>query len=132
MPGQTVNSSKHLVAFFGATGGCSAATLVRALNAGYFALHVRFWDSFLTIAENSADARLTVARTPSKLTELLLSKGVSQSAISSYLTVTQGDVRNLSVVKSALSPNGQMASIIISGIGEHDHFISPKLPLNAS
>lgn len=65
-----------------------------------------------------ADARLTVARTPSKLTELLLSKGVSQSAISSHLSVTEGDVRDVSVVKSALSPNGQIASIIISGIGE--------------
>lgn len=92
------------------------------------ALHVRCGNSFLAISESPADACLTVARTPSKLTELLLSKGVSQSAISSYLIVTQGDVRNVSVVKSTLSPNGQTASIIISGIGEHAHFISPKVP----
>lgn len=68
---------------------------------------------------NPAKTSVTVARTPSKLTELLLSKGVSQSAISSHLTVTEGDVRDVSAVKSTLSPKGQTASIIISGIGEH-------------
>ncbi|MCJ1470665.1 hypothetical protein MMC07_009311, partial [Pseudocyphellaria aurata] len=92
-----MNSSKPLVAFFGATGGCSAAALACALNADY--------------------PCTALARTPSKLTELLLSKGVSQSAISTHLRVTQGDVRDVSAVKNALSPDGLTASIIVSGIG---------------
>ncbi|MCJ1424588.1 hypothetical protein MMC29_002476 [Sticta canariensis] len=67
MQASSIKSSKPLVAFFGATGGCSAAALIRALNAGYFC----------------------AAR----------------------------DVRDVGAVKSALSPNGQTASLIISGIG---------------
>lgn len=73
----------------------------------------------MRIPESPTDTRLTVARTPTKLTELLLSKGVSQSTISSQLSVTEGDVRDVSAVKSALTPNGQPVSIIVSGIGEH-------------
>ena len=82
-------------------------------------------DTLLRIAKSPANARFTVARTPSKLTELLLSKGVSQSAISAHLSVTQGDVRDVGAVKSTLSPSGQTASIVISGIGEQSlRFIS--------
>lgn len=128
MQASTMNSTKPLVAFFGATGGCGAAALGRALNAGYFCSARTISRFFSTIAEKPANMCFTVARTPSKLTELLLANGVSQSAISSQLSVTEGDVRNVSAVKSALTPNGQTVSIIISGIGEHSllfRFIPP-------
>jgi hypothetical protein len=58
-----------------------------------------------------------VARTPSKLVDLLLSKGVAQSTISAQLTITQGDVKDVESVKKTLCPNGETANIIISGIG---------------
>jgi hypothetical protein len=58
-----------------------------------------------------------VARTPYKLTNLLLSKGVSQDTIDNHLTITQGDVLKVEDVKGPLILNGRPADIIISGIG---------------
>lgn len=71
----------------------------------------------------------TVARTPTKLTELLLSKGVSQSTITSYLHITEGDVLDDKAVKSALSHDGKIASVILSGIGNYPFLPTPLLYL---
>ena len=86
-----------LLAFFGATGGCTLAALVPALKAGYNCT--------------------ALARTPSKLTNLLLSRGVSQSDIDNHLRITAGDVLDITSVKANLSHSGRNADIIFSGIG---------------
>ena len=89
---------KPLIAFFGATGGCAAAALALALNNGYTCT--------------------ALARTPSKLTNLLLSKRVSQETMSSNLTIIQGDVLDSTAVLSTLRPSSRApAGLIISGIG---------------
>ena len=78
---------------------------------------------------------LLVVRTPSKLTNLLLTKGVSQSAIDDHLTISQGDVLNVEDVKKPLTLNGRPADIIISGIGivnGSDLFYEIKLCGNAA
>ncbi|KAK4692595.1 hypothetical protein P7C71_g4640, partial [Lecanoromycetidae sp. Uapishka_2] len=90
-------SSKPLIAFYGATGGSTLACVTECLKAGYDCT--------------------TLARTPSKLSKMLLERGVSQSAIDTHLTISQGDVLKVSDVKAPLSLNGRPADMIISGIG---------------
>ncbi|KAL9129433.1 MAG: hypothetical protein Q9217_002107 [Psora testacea] len=92
-----MTSPKPLLAFYGATGGSCLAALVPALQAGYDCT--------------------ALARKPSKLTNLLLSKGILQSAINTHLHITQGDVLSVEAVKGPLALNGRPADIIISGIG---------------
>ncbi len=58
-----------------------------------------------------------VARTPSKLTTMLLQKGVPESAIETHLTISQGDVLNPESCADPLTLKGRPADIIISGIG---------------
>jgi hypothetical protein len=85
------------LAFFGATGGCANAALILALEAGYHS-HA-------------------LARTPAKLTTMLLDKGVPQSNIDTYLEISQGDVRDLNAVKKVLLVKGKPVTKILSGIG---------------
>ncbi|KAF9104693.1 hypothetical protein BGX29_001446 [Mortierella sp. GBA35] len=100
----TISTTQHIV-FFGATGGCTNACLVHTLNAGYHAT--------------------ALARTPSKLTDMLLAQGVSQSIIDAQLTIVKGDIADNSAIKNVLTNNNhitangsvQLASQIISGIG---------------
>ena len=92
-----MSSSKPLLAFFGATGGSTISALVPALKDSYDCL--------------------ALVRTPSKLTSLLLEKGVSQSSIDAHLHITSGDVLKSAHVKASLTLNGRCADIIISGIG---------------
>ena len=91
------STPKPLVAFFGATGGCTLQALTLALKAG-----------------NECTA---LARTPSKLTDLLIKKDVPRATIDSNLHITQGDVRDVPTVKASLTVNGHPAEIILSGIG---------------
>ncbi|KAG0356359.1 hypothetical protein BG005_004692, partial [Podila minutissima] len=67
-----MSTSSGFIAFFGATGGCTNAALVHTLNAG---IHVR-----------------ALARTPSKLTEMLLAQGISQTILDTQLTIVKGDI----------------------------------------
>ncbi|KAF6220504.1 hypothetical protein HO133_002937 [Letharia lupina] len=92
-----MTNTKPLLAFYGATGGSTLAALVPALKAGY-------------------DCTALV-RTPSKLTALLLEKGVPQSALDTHLTISKGDVLNTQDCRGTLTLNGRTADIIISGIG---------------
>ena len=92
-----MSTSKPLLAFYGATGGSTLAALIPALNAGYDCT--------------------ALARTPSKLTDLLLSKGVPQSVIDTHLYVFPGNVLSVEAVKGPLVLNGRPADIIVSGIG---------------
>ncbi|PYI09733.1 hypothetical protein BO78DRAFT_21934 [Aspergillus sclerotiicarbonarius CBS 121057] len=90
------------VAFFGATGGCVKACLVLALQAGYHCT--------------------ALARTPSKLHDLLLKNKVSESTIAEYLTITQGNVADIDAVQQTLNANGRPVDLIISGIGGKPRF----------
>ncbi|KAI8598406.1 hypothetical protein EDD21DRAFT_382580 [Dissophora ornata] len=95
------SASSQFIAFFGATGGCTNACLVHTLNAGLNAT--------------------ALARTPSKLTDMLLAQGISQATIDSQLTVIKGDIADLAAIKSVLLSNkdsgAAIALQIISGIG---------------
>lgn len=91
------SSTKIVPAFFGATGGCLLETLTRSLKAGY---------------ECNA-----LARTPSKLTKLLLENGVPQEILDSKLHIVQGDVRDAATVQKNLIHNDRVVDIILSGVG---------------
>ncbi|KAF9974549.1 hypothetical protein BGZ73_002032 [Actinomortierella ambigua] len=96
-------TSTSFVAFFGATGGCSNACLAFTLNAG---LHAT-----------------ALARTPQKLTDMLLAQGITQDTIDSQLTIIQGDIADVSAIKRVLytttkaNNTPRLASHIISGVG---------------
>ena len=95
-----MTTSTQFIAFLGATGGCTNACLVHTLNAGFRAT--------------------ALARTPSKLTDMLLAQGLAQSTIDSQLTIVKGDISDISAIMSVLTNNSttfQVASQIISGIG---------------
>ncbi|KAF9211125.1 hypothetical protein BGZ59_008493 [Podila verticillata] len=90
--------SSRFITFFGATGGCTNAALVHTLNAG---IQVR-----------------ALARTPSKLTDMLLAQGISKSTIDSQLTIIKGDIASVPAIKSVLlSGDYALASQIMSGVG---------------
>ncbi|KAF9179076.1 hypothetical protein BGZ51_004760 [Haplosporangium sp. Z 767] len=97
------STSGQFIAFFGATGGCTNACLVHTLNAG---LHAT-----------------ALARTPSKLTNMLLAQGISQATIDAQLTIIKGDIADITAIKSVLFSNkdkdssAAIALQIISGIG---------------
>jgi putative NADH-flavin reductase len=67
------------LAFFGATGGCAGSCLAAALKGGYICT--------------------ALARTPSKLENVLLSRGVDKTIMASNLKVVCGDVRDIEAVK---------------------------------
>ncbi|KAF9888810.1 hypothetical protein FE257_008178 [Aspergillus nanangensis] len=71
------------IVFFGATGGCTLACLVRSLQDGYMCI--------------------ALARTPSKLRTLLKQNGIPSSIQDSLLTIIQGDVTDLSAVQQTLT-----------------------------
>ncbi|MCJ1408502.1 hypothetical protein MMC19_002577 [Ptychographa xylographoides] len=58
-----------------------------------------------------------VARTPSKLIASLTAKGISQQTISANLTITQGDIKDISAVMDTLQTAHGVANIIVCGIG---------------
>jgi hypothetical protein len=100
------NATKPTIAFFGATGGCALSTLSLSLKAGY-----------LTTA---------LARTPSKLTNALLSRGITQETINANLEIHEGDIKDVSVVTKALTRNDRVVDIIVSGIGATSIKIKPN------
>ncbi|KAF9165278.1 hypothetical protein BGX20_000658 [Mortierella sp. AD010] len=94
------SSSTQFIAFFGATGGCANACLAHTLNAG---LHAT-----------------ALARTPSKLTDMLLAQGVSQATLDDQLNIVEGNIADVAAIKSVLLSKDNhpvIASQIISGIG---------------
>ncbi|KAF8947439.1 hypothetical protein BGZ47_009177 [Haplosporangium gracile] len=93
-----ITSTTNYIAFFGATGGCTNASLVHTLNAGFHAT--------------------ALAHTPSKLIDMLLAQGLAQSTINTQLTIVKGDISDILAIKSVLTNNtSQLTSQIISGIG---------------
>ncbi|KAL2810900.1 hypothetical protein BJX63DRAFT_400854 [Aspergillus granulosus] len=102
-------SNKPTLAFFGATGGCTIACLTPALQEGYNCV--------------------ALARTPKKLTDMLTARGVSQSTISSHLTIVEGSTTDLSAVIRTIFPaNLPPASMILSGVGGVPDFSNPLHP----
>jgi len=95
----STSTSNPTVAFFGATGGCTAAALALSLKAGYTCT--------------------ALARTPPKLIDLLVVKDVPPDVITTNLSVTKGDVRDVEDVKKTLMQNGRLVDIIIFGIGSY-------------
>ncbi|KAG0322690.1 hypothetical protein BGZ99_003183 [Dissophora globulifera] len=98
-----MSTSNQFVAFFGATGGCANACLTHTLNAG---LHAT-----------------ALARTPSKLANMLRAQGVSQQTLDAQLRIIQGDILDVASIKRTLISINEktgdivVASHIISGIG---------------
>ncbi|KFZ03986.1 hypothetical protein V502_10501 [Pseudogymnoascus sp. VKM F-4520 (FW-2644)] len=81
----------------GSTGGCALAFLVRALNAGY---------------DCSA-----LVRTPSKLTALLDSRGISQTTITRHLTIHTGNSKDAVAIAPALLIRNRPVDLIVSAVG---------------
>lgn len=73
----------HRLAFLGALGGCAGSCLATALKEGY--------------------PCIALARTPSKLTALMLEKNVNITALDSNLAVIPGDIRDLEAVKTTIA-----------------------------
>ncbi|KAI1318397.1 hypothetical protein EDD11_006735 [Mortierella claussenii] len=95
-------TSSKFIAFFGATGGCTNACLAHTLNAGYHAT--------------------ALARTPSKLVDMLHAQGISQATLDAQLTIVKGHIADMAAIKSVLLFSNKdnhvtIASQIISGIG---------------
>ncbi|KAJ3234858.1 hypothetical protein HDU81_001072 [Chytriomyces hyalinus] len=104
------------IAFFGATGGCTLATLAKSISNGNFCS--------------------ALARTPQKLLDQLEVLNVSQEAIKKNLVIIPGDVRDIKSVKATLQPvfpssergnnnSARLVDIVMSGIGS-----MPKLQAN--
>ncbi|CAD6573758.1 MAG: hypothetical protein TREMPRED_000905 [Tremellales sp. Tagirdzhanova-0007] len=110
-----MSNSQPAILFLGATGGCTLAALVNTLNAGHRAT--------------------ALARTPSKLTTLLIKAGVPLSTVEALLQIHKGNAISLPDVKVALllsSPSRNhptLPTAIISGLGAAPKF---QLSLNPS
>ncbi len=87
------------IAFFGATGDCAGHCLAHTLTAGYTCT--------------------ALARTPSKLTASMQSKGVPPETLDRNLTIVQGDARDVEAVMRTLKPNNKLADLIIVGVGAY-------------
>lgn len=61
---------------------------------------------------------VTVARNPAKLTKMLSDKGISEEVQQKQLRIVAGNATDVSAVRETLQdPSGNLASIIISGVG---------------
>ena len=72
-------------------GGCCPATLAHVLNNGYYSTTRTIVSTVLT--EGRLADVIVVARSPSKLTDPTLSKGVGKSKVSEFLSSMQRNVR---------------------------------------
>lgn len=93
-----MSKQQQTLVFFGATGGCTANTLVHSLKAG----------------ENC----IAMARTPQKLRTLLQEEhSVPTATLDQHLTVLQGNIMDEASIKSALTASGHLPDKIMYGIG---------------
>lgn len=58
-----------------------------------------------------------MVRTPSKLTDLLKTRGVSADLISKHLTIVQGNSKDSIKVAEVLKINNEVADMVVSGVG---------------
>lgn len=91
------------IAFLGATGDTAGFCLATCLNS----------------SNPTYDCR-ALARTPQKLLKSLLAKGVSQQTLDQRLTIVQGDVKDVEVMKKTLTidDSGKVVDKIVCGIGK--------------
>ena len=108
-----------LFGFVGATGGCTNAALVLALNNDYECTARKLARSINAAALVQSLTVNLVARTPQKLVDMLLAKGVPQATIDSKLHIAEGNIRDTAAVRAMLVHDGRPVSMIISGIGPH-------------
>ncbi|RAL12636.1 uncharacterized protein BO97DRAFT_477675 [Aspergillus homomorphus CBS 101889] len=103
------------IAFFGATGGCALHCLVLALQAGY---HCN--------ALTSYSPRKIVVRTPTKLTDLLITHDIPSTTITTNLHIIPGNATDTTAVRfTLLTPDTNApVSLIITGIGSRLKFES--------
>ncbi|KAL6231009.1 hypothetical protein BDW75DRAFT_54716 [Aspergillus navahoensis] len=102
-------NTKPTLSFFGATGGCTLACLAPALQAGYHCI--------------------ALVRTPQKLTDLLIAKGIAPSTLSTHLTLIEGSTSDLSAIKATIFPSTSPSpAMIISGVGGRPDFSQPLKP----
>ncbi|KAI9849744.1 MAG: hypothetical protein M1838_006280 [Thelocarpon superellum] len=87
-----------VIAFFGATGGCTSTVLAQSLRAGYHCT--------------------ALVRDASKLTKILNDLDVPHDVQSGCLTVTTGNVTDIHAVKATLRPSitGPVVRTIVSGV----------------
>ncbi|KAM0347330.1 hypothetical protein ACHAPU_004849 [Fusarium lateritium] len=101
-----MNPRKPTIACFGATGGCVAAALANALNAGHFCT--------------------ALARHPEKLRNVLQTEqNIPSDIIDQYLSIHQGDVKDpVAVAKALISPSdaSSVVDFILSGVGSYPKF----------
>ncbi|KAI4149300.1 MAG: hypothetical protein L6R39_002538 [Caloplaca ligustica] len=99
MANKAAISTTHLptVAFFGGTGGCLLAALSRALEFGY--------------------KTRALARTPSKLQDMLKERGLSQALLDERLVVVQGNSKDPEAIEKVLVEDGRVVNQIVFGIG---------------
>ncbi|KAG2420818.1 hypothetical protein HFD88_000432 [Aspergillus terreus] len=74
---------------------------------------------------------LPVARTPSKLRDLLIQRGVPEFTVADNLTIVAGPATDLEPVKEALQlgqPGSGVADLMVSGIGGKILFNNPLSP----
>jgi hypothetical protein len=90
-------SLKPTIAFFGATGPCVNACLVRTLQAGHCVA--------------------ALARTPLKLKKKLHTQGLSEDTLSRQLIIIQGDALDVAATKRTLTAGGGLVTTIVSGLG---------------
>lgn len=72
-----------------------------------------------------------VARSPSKLIDSLLLRGLSEPIINDHLTITEGTVTDLDAVRKTIQSDGRgspMVEIIVSGLGGRMLFSNPLQP----
>lgn len=69
-----------------------------------------------------------MARSPSKLRDLLKHRGVEESTITDRLAIIPGDATNVDTVKKALIVRNRPANLIISGVGGKPSFANPLNP----
>ena len=105
-----MSSSNQLTAFLGATGGCCANALACTLKDGRSAV-ARKTHPPTTLPANP----YPVARTPDKLTKLLLDEhSIPQSTLDAHLTIVPGSATDVPAVKALLAHG---PATIISGVG---------------
>ena len=117
-------STTRTIAFFGATGDCAGYCLAACLRNEYTCT--------------------ALARSPEKLQVSLAAKGISPEIQSQFLTITQGDIRDIEAVRTVLHPTTNsktktttttqpttpnqevVVDLIISGIGPTAFYLHPN------
>jgi hypothetical protein len=122
-----MSSAKPALAFFGATGGCTGATLAHALNNGHHCTACESTSALCAAKKIVTDLPgVKVARTPDKLRTFLAEQhNVDTALTESNLTIVQGDAKDpVAVAQALVSPinSALLVDTIVSGLGGYPTF----------